>query len=148
LTSTALEQPPAALASHPSDTVNSAMGDQRSVALTISLNERRVTSETICQWAGPYVLVIATTLPDLGIELHSSFLGHEGSTCSTHLVLGPTGHDPLIVTDEHSHGPDPVLGARACVYEHHNTLLEALKGLHYRVALDVPDDAFELLERA
>lgn len=124
------------------------MGEQCSIALAISLNERLVESETVCQWAGPYVLVIATTLPDLGIELHSSFLGHEGATCATYLVLGPAGHDPLIITDEHAHGPDPVIGARACVYEHHNTLLDTLKGLRYRVSLEVPDHAFEQLERA
>ena len=64
----------------------------------------RSSSETTCTWAGPYVLVIATALPDhgLAVEVHSTFVGHEGvPTCVTHLTLGPVGHDPVIFPVEH-----------------------------------------------
>lgn len=64
------------------------MSDRRTVTLEVKLNGRKVASETVCMWAGPYVLVIATTLPDpeLAVEVHSTFVGHEGvPTLATHL---------------------------------------------------------------
>ena len=79
------------------------MGALRTIALDVTLDGRRADSETTCTWAGPYVLVIATVLPELGlaVDVHSTFVGHEGvPTCATHLTLGPVGHDPVIVLVE------------------------------------------------
>jgi hypothetical protein len=102
-------------------------------------------------WAGPYVLVIATVLPEAGLafEVHSTFVGHEGVlTCATHLTLGPVGHSPVIVPVEHERANlDPTIKARECAYEHAGVVLETLKRLGYEVGIDVPDDAFEELER-
>jgi hypothetical protein len=90
-------------------------------------------------------------LPDhgLAVELHSTFVGHEDvPTCVTHLTLGPVGHEPVIAQVEHDRADlDPTLRARECAYEHVQVLLETLKSLGYTVAIDVPDDAFEDLER-
>ena len=127
------------------------MSDRRAVPLEVKLDGRKVASETVCMWAGPYVFVISTTLPDRGLalELHSTFVGHEGvPTVATHLNLGPPDHAPFIVTAEHEHANvDPVLRPRECVYEHADVLLETLKGLGHSVGIDVADDVFGELER-
>lgn len=127
------------------------MSERRTVPLAVSLDGRPLASETTCIWAGPYVLTIATALPDhaLAIEVHSTFVGHQGvPTCVTHLTLGPVEHDPVIAQVEHPHASlDPVLRARECAYEHVQIVLSTLKGLGYEAAIDVPDDAFEDLER-
>src|SRR4029077_14644725 len=80
------------------------MSERRTIELAVTLDGRSLASETTCMWAGPYVLTIATTLPDRGlaVELHSTFVGHEGvPTCVTHLTLGPVGHEPAIAQVEH-----------------------------------------------
>lgn len=127
------------------------MSDRRTITLEVILDGRRADSETTCIWAGPYVLVIATVLPETGlaVEVHSTFVGHEGvPTCSTHLTLGPVGHAPFTITAEHERANlDPTIRARECAYEHAQVVLETLKGLGYRVGMDVPDDAFGELER-
>jgi hypothetical protein len=103
-------------------------------------------------WLGrTHVLVIATVLPDhgLALELDSVFVGHEGvPTCATHLTLGPVGHEPVIVPVEHEYASlNPTLKARECAYEHAEILLETLNRLGYEAGIDIPDDAFEELER-
>lgn len=121
------------------------------VDLEVKLDGSRVESETTCVWAGPYVLVIATVLPDreLAFELVSSFVGHRDvPTHVAHLALGPVGECAQISTDDHAHESlDPVIGARECAYEHVQVLLEQLTSFGYEVSIDVPDDAFEQLER-
>ena len=97
------------------------------------------------------MLVIATVLPDhgLALELGSIFVGHEGvPTCVTHLTLGPVGEDPVIVPVEHEHASlNPKLKARDCAYEHAEIVLETLNRLGYEAGINMPDDAFEELER-
>lgn len=127
------------------------MSERRKVPLRVVLDGRQAASETVCMWAGAYALTIATTLPDhgLALEVHSTFVGHQGvPTCVTHLTLGPVEHDPTIVQVDHPHASlDPVLRVRECAYEHAQIVLAALKQLGYEVAIEVPDDAFEDLER-
>jgi hypothetical protein len=127
------------------------VSERRTIALAVTLDGRQVSSETTCTWAGPYVLVIATALPDhgLAVEVHSTFVGHEGvPTCVTHLTLGPVGHEPVIFPVEHEHANlDPMLNARECAYEHVEIVLETLTRLGYEVGINVPDDAFKELER-
>jgi hypothetical protein len=54
----------------------------------------------------------------------------------------------VIAQVEHPHASlDPILRARECAYEHVQIVLETLKQLGYEVAIDVPDNAFEDLER-
>jgi hypothetical protein len=127
------------------------VSSRRKIPLEVTLDGRKVNSETTCMWAGPYVLVIATTLPDQGLALDvtSTFVGHEGvPTCATHLILGPVGHAPLTSLAEHEHANlDPKSKPRECGYEHMSVVLETLKGLGYRVEIDVRDDSFGELER-
>lgn len=124
---------------------------RRIVDLEVKLDGSRAESETTCVWAGAYVLVIATVLPDreLAFELVSSFVGHHDvPTHVAHLGLGPVGEAAQISTDDHAHESlDPMVRARECVYEHVQVLLEHLTSFGYEVAVDVPDDAFEELER-
>lgn len=127
------------------------MSEHRTIPLVVRLDGREVASETTCAWAGPYVLAIATVLPESGLamEVHSTFVGHDGvPSCVTHLTLGPVGHDPVIVQVEHSGASlDPLLRARECAYEHIQIVLGALKQHGYQATLDVPEDAFAELER-
>jgi hypothetical protein len=127
------------------------MSGRRTIALDVTLDGRRADSETTCMWAGPYVLAIATVLPEAGlaVEVLSTFVGHEGvPTCATHLTLGPVGNDPVIVAVEHERANlDPTIKARECVYEHAGVVLETVKRLGYEVGIDVPEHAFEELER-
>jgi hypothetical protein len=128
------------------------MSEKRhAIDLEVSLGGKQVTSETTAICAGPDVLTIATVLPDHGVlfELTSTFIGHEGvDTHVAHLVLGPTGEDAQIHTTDHPHERlDPTYDPRGCTYEHIQILLEHLKRLGHDVAIDVPDGAFEQLER-
>ena len=127
------------------------MSDRRTIALQIKLDGRPADSETSCMWAGPYVLVIATTLPGAGLaaEVHSTFVAHAGvPTCATHLALGPVGYAPITITAEHEHADlDPVANVRQCVYQHAEILIETLSGLGYEVGIGVTDTAFDELER-
>ena len=128
------------------------MGTQRRITLDFTIDGSPVTSETSCLWAGPYVLVIATAIRDLELatELHSTFVGHTPEpTHVTHLMigLGPRGRSRTF-TDEHPRAYlDPEIKVRECVYEHVAILLRALTTHGYETMFDVPDDAFEELER-
>ncbi len=127
------------------------MSDSRLIPLKVSLDDRQLESETVCVWSGPYVLTIATTLPEVGIaiELHSVFVGRaDVGTWATHLTLGPVGSQPLVVKAEHDGASlDPAMRPAACAYEHALVLLDALKRLGTSGAVEVPDDAFADLER-
>jgi hypothetical protein len=127
------------------------MSHRHTIALEIRLDGEQVESETTCTWADPYVLVLATTLPEFGlaIEVHSTFVGQEGvPTCATHLTLGPVGIGPVVSTAQHEHANlDPKINSRACVYEHWHVVLEHLNALGYDASQHVPDDAFSALAR-
>jgi hypothetical protein len=136
------------LGSPPAATV-SAVSERHDVTLHLKIDGKPVSSETTCMWAGPYILAIATVLPDRGLALgvHSSFLGHSGlRTLASHIILGPIGHTPYAVSAEHDHGElDPSLRPRECIYEHAAIVVEALKAISEDVGIDVPDDAFAAL---
>lgn len=124
---------------------------RRIVDLDVKLDGRRVESETTCMWAGAYVLTVATVLPERGLafELVSSFVGHRDvATHATHLALGPPGKAAEISAHDHAHESlDPMIRARECAYEHVQVLLEQLTSLGHDVSIEVPDDAFDELER-
>lgn len=123
----------------------------RPIALVVKLDGRQVESETVCVSAGAHAVTIVTALPEIGLafEQTSAFVGHVGiATHATHLTLGPPGHDPTIRTVYHDHDTlDFEIGGRKCVYEHIHVTFEELTKLGYDVAIDVPDDAFDELER-
>jgi hypothetical protein len=128
------------------------MSEQRRIIdLDVRLGGARVSSETTAICAGPDVLTIVTVLPDHGVlfELTSTFVGHKGvDTHVAHLVLGPPGEDPAIETEDHPHERlEPRYDPRGCAYEHIHVLMEHLRTLGHDPAIDLPDDAFQDLER-
>lgn len=128
------------------------MPDSRLIPLRVTLDGRQLESETVCVWSGPYVMTIATTLPQAGIaiEVQSVFVGHEDiDTYAVYLTLGPVGSQTQIVKAEYDRESlDPTMRPTACAYEHAHIVLEALKRLGGASgAIEVPDHAFEDLER-
>jgi hypothetical protein len=121
------------------------------IDLELRLDGKPVESETTCTWGGPHVLVVHTVIPrgDLALELHSTFVGHPDiDTHVTHLVLGPPGRAPELISSDHDE-LDPMLSPRGCVYEHAQRLIEVLDELGHRGAVDVPGEgAFAGLESA
>lgn len=122
------------------------------IDLDLRLDDQQIQSETTCTWAGAHVLTVHTVIPrgDLALELHSTFVGHEGVEAhSVHLVLGPPGSRPRLTTAEHPNAElDPTLSPRACAYEHAQRLIEILAGLGHKPRIHVlGDGAFEQLER-
>lgn len=110
-----------------------------------------VESETTCMWAGPDVLVLATTLPDaaMAIDVTSTFVGHDGvPTCAVHLTLAAAEVAPVISTAQHEHrNLDPRFNSRQCVYEHWQVVLEYLRSLGYQATGHVAEGAFAELMR-
>jgi hypothetical protein len=125
------------------------VSERHDVTLHVKIAGKPVTSETNFVWAGPYILAIATVLPDrdLALGVHSSFLGHRGvPTLATHIILGPVGRAPYAISAEHEHANlDPALRPRECIYEHAGVVVEALKAVSEDIGIEVPDDAFAAL---
>jgi hypothetical protein len=123
---------------------------RRIIDLEVRLAGERVSSETTAICAGPYVLMISTTLPDHDVlfELTSTFIGHKGvDTHVAHLVLGPPGEDDEIHTEDHPHERlDPTYDPRGCAYEHIHILMEHLRRLGHNPTIEIPDNAFGELE--
>lgn len=107
--------------------------------ITFSLDSEPVESITYLMRSGPYVLVLQTVMPQRGlaVELHSTFVGHSAvPTQATHLLLGPVGRRPHVVTREDASGIiDPVNRPDSCVYAHCHELtgLLAERGLSVTV---------------
>jgi hypothetical protein len=103
--------------------------------ITFTLDGEPVESVTHLARSGPYVLVLQTVMPQSGlaVELHSTFVGHGTVlTQATHLLLGPVGRRPHVVTREDASGIiDPVNRPDSCVYAHCHELtgLLAERGL-------------------
>ena len=61
-------------------------------------------------YAGAYSVTLSTTLPALGVELHSAYLGHEATaTLAGHLLLAPRRR--RLRHSAHPPGALPVAGA-------------------------------------
>lgn len=100
-----------------------------------------VDCETRAASFSPYVVVLDTTLPDHGIELHSTYLGHERTpTRATHLLLAPGLRDTLAA--EHEHDTIPVLyERRRCLYDHLARLQDLCLRLELDAQITIGDDA-------
>lgn len=107
--------------------------------ITFTLDGQAVESVTDLVRPCPYVLVLQTVMPQRGlaVELHSTFMGHSSvRTQATHLLLGPIGHPPRVLTrDDSSDIVDPVCRPDSCVYAHCHELVDLLAdhGLHAAV---------------
>jgi hypothetical protein len=109
----------------------------------VMLAGNRVRSSTTVAGVGAYHLALATVLPDLGVELHSFYTGHDrlGETSATHLLLAPGGRE--LRTEPCLHSEIPVMWARRrCLYDHLQRLADWLRELgHEDVRIDLHDDA-------
>ena len=106
--------------------------------ITFTLDDEPVESVTDLVCSGPYVLVLQTVMPGAGlaVELHSTFVGHTAvATHATHLLLGPIGHPPDVITREDPCVVDPVYRPDSCVYAHCHELIGLLaeRGLDVKV---------------
>lgn len=100
-------------------------------------------------YTGAYQLTLITVLPDLAIELHSSYLGHPdaGETHATHLELAPD-RPPETRFAPHGGGDMPVADERQrCLYDHLAQLQRLLESrTAHQVAISVPDAALVTVE--
>ena len=103
-------------------------------------------TETSFAWAGPYALTVATTVPQLALELHSGYVGHPGvATETTHLRLAHGLRETARATLPNE-SVCLVFTPRAAAYDHAHQLLELLATLGYEARLEIADDAFVALE--
>jgi hypothetical protein len=94
----------------------------------------------------PYVVVLDTTLPDYGIELHSTYLGHPlVKTRASHLVLAPTVRETL--TSDHEHDAIPVLyGRQRCLYDHLARLQDLFHRLNVHAQTSLGEEALTVVQ--
>ncbi len=127
-----------------------------SIDLQITLDGRPAKSETRFTRAGAWVLTIASTLPGPDgpvVELHSTYVGHPGlRTRATHLQLGPDCGQSALLSAEHADDRQPedclvLFRPRDLAYDHAHRLLELLQQLGHTASVDIPEHAFNALER-
>lgn len=108
--------------------------------ITFTLDGEAVESVTHLVRSAPYVLVLQTVMPQRGlaVELHSTFVGHSAvPTLATHLLLGPVGQPPHVVTRDDGSGiVDPVNRPDSCAYAHCHELIGLLAERGLRVTVD------------
>jgi hypothetical protein len=114
--------------------------DRRQLPITFTLDGEPIENVTHLARSGPYVLVMQTVMPQRGlaVELHSTFVGHGTvRTQATHLLLGPVGQPPQMLTREDALSiVDPVNRPDSCVYAHCHELIALLaeRGLDVTIA--------------
>ena len=94
--------------------------------LTVRVDGARVPAYTELAYDGVYRLRLSTSLPALGVELHSSYLAYPGAhaVLAANLGLAPDV-GPLTWSTAHRGAELPVGEARrSCLYDH---VLEALE---------------------
>ena len=123
----------------------------------VTIDGTREPASTQLGYAGAYSVTLSTTLPALGVELHSTYLGHEQTaTLAGHLALAP--RDRRLRQLLHDQGALPVAGAPgtqpgargrgALLLDHlaelrsHISTVTGARG----VRVDVADDALHELE--
>jgi hypothetical protein len=126
------------------------MGERQPLDVELVLDGRSVASETRYAEAGAYVLVLSSCVAELGLELHSTYVGHPGvETRVTHLILGARG--PQRAATEAVARPDgelPVVFARRrCLFDHLQRLQDELAGIGHQAGIDVDDASVSELEQ-
>ena len=132
--------------SAPSATVRQ-VPEQTDIPVKILLDGGSVRCQTRASSVGPYVFVLDTVLGDHGIDLHSTYTGHERtSTLASHLLLAHGLTDTIAA--EHEHDAIPVTHARRrCVYDHLGHLQDLLRDLDVDANIPLDDKALAAVER-
>jgi hypothetical protein len=111
------------------------------LTVVVRIDARPVASRTRLLELGGYHVAISTVVldPELPIEVHSSYLGHPGTTTrAAHLTIAPDSADSLLA--EHEHEQLPVTHARErCVLDHLQVLVEHATGLGRTLSVQTPD---------
>ncbi len=119
--------------------------------LAVSVAGARVPAHTLLTYAGAHQMTLSTALPALGVELHSSYLGHPDApeSVASHLQLGPN-LTPRTWFETRAGAGLPVSETRRrCLYDHALELQELLgcaSGGH--VTVELADHALELVDVA
>ena len=117
--------------------------------LRIKIDGHATPVESIAQGWNAYTLSLSTTLPSLGVELHSTFVGHHHCPTSRaiHLELAPGISRTSAV--EHDAKNLPVLFARdRCLHEHAQQLVGFLTELGHACSVELDEHATTSVERA
>ncbi len=116
----------------------------------LAVDGRRLPCTTQLAYFGAYHLTISTVVPELAVELHSSYLGHpDGESAIAHLQLQP-GKSPETFTELQPGRALPVReNRRLCLYDHlamlRQLVTDAAGGT---VTVDVADQALALVDLA
>ena len=111
--------------------------------LELSVDRRRVASPTREERTGPYTLMLATAIPELGLRLYSTYVcSQHTDSVAVHLELGTDPKRPLAVR-RYPHGELPVVQARQRCWLEHAAHLQQFVGdvTGRRVAIDVAPGA-------
>jgi hypothetical protein len=118
--------------------------------LNLAVEGRGLECKSWLAYAGAYQLTLWTIVPELALELHSSYLGHpDGDTAIAHLQLQPV-ESPAIASEQRPGIDLPVREARrSCLYDH-LVVLRQLVADHTAgsVSVEVADQALELVDLA
>lgn len=117
-------------------------------APAIRLGGRRVGSEILYGAFGAHVLLLSTTIADVGFQFHATYVGHERTDAQVaELLIAPGALTASTRTVER--GELPVTYARErCLYDHLYALHDALRALGYDpVEIDVDEPALAVLSR-
>ena len=117
------------------------MDERRRLGVELVVDGRRVASETRYGEVGAYVLVLCTCVSDLGVELHSVYVGHPGtSTHVTHLALSGPPSQAASETAVYPEGDLPVVFARRrYLFDHLQRLQDELSGRGHQAGINLDD---------
>lgn len=113
------------------------------------MGDRAQRSEALFAHAGAFQLTLSIVLPDLGVQLHSSYLGHpDAEHSASHLWLASGG--PRRWSIEHRAQKLPVAHARRdCLLGHLAVLADQDRGAtNDEVNVEVAADALDQVDRA
>lgn len=117
----------------------------------IRVDGERLAAASYLAYAGAYQLTLMTTVLDLALELHSSYLGHPDAaeTVASHLELRPE-RIPETWSERHFAGDLPVADDRQrCLYDHLAQLQQCVgSATGAEVTIDVADAAIETVDAA
>lgn len=123
------------------------MERQSDIPVSILVDSVPVRAHTRVGVFSPYVVVLDTTLPDHGVELHSTYVGHPAvKTRASHLVLAPAVRDTVV--GEYEHDALPVLYERQrCLYDHLARLQDLFHRLNVHAQISLDEEALAAVQR-